>query len=59
MARELDDALLDLRFNQPEIGAHRAQDRGRCSRGARSSRREALLELAETDWFADEVCCCS
>ena len=42
--RELDDVLLDLRFNRPEIGRGRAGDAGRrgraCSPPTRALRRE-------------------
>jgi benzoyl-CoA-dihydrodiol lyase len=50
--RELDDALLDLRFNRPEIGVVVLKTRGDAQRV--SSADEALFANRE-DWFANEV----
>ena len=50
--RELDDALLDLRFNRPEIGVVVLQTRGDVSRVLAA---DAALAAARDDWFASEV----
>ena len=50
--RELDDALLDLRFNRPEIGVVVVQTRGEA---ARVLAVDAALEAAKDDWFVSEV----
>jgi benzoyl-CoA-dihydrodiol lyase len=50
--RELDDALLDLRFNRPEIGTVLLQTRGDLMRVLASDR--ALLDN-RADWFVNEV----
>src|SRR5712691_2358662 len=50
--RELDDALLDLRFNRPEIGTVVLLTRGEPSRVLAAD--EALWE-SRADWFASEV----
>jgi benzoyl-CoA-dihydrodiol lyase len=49
--RELDDALLDLRFNRPEIGVVVLQTRGEAARVLAA---DAALWASE-DWFAGEV----
>jgi len=49
--RELDDALLDLRFNRPEIGVVVLQTRGDAARVLAAD--AALRESG--DWFAGEV----
>ena len=51
--RELDDALLDLRFNRPEIGVVVLQTRGR--RRARARRRRGARRGERDDWFVREV----
>ncbi|MCC6522810.1 MAG: benzoyl-CoA-dihydrodiol lyase [Polyangiaceae bacterium] len=51
--RELDAALLDLRFNCPEVGLIVARTAGEPERVRAHDR--ALLALAETDWLAHEV----
>jgi enoyl-CoA hydratase/carnithine racemase len=48
--RELDDALLHLRFNRPGVGAHPAARRRRPEAGARA--RRALCDERRGDWFA-------
>jgi benzoyl-CoA-dihydrodiol lyase len=53
MARELDMALLDLRFNQPEIGVIVLKTLGDPALVEDHDAR--LMELARTDWFADEI----
>jgi len=53
MARELDQALLDLRFNQPEIGVIVLKTLGDPALVADHDAK--LMELARTDWFADEI----
>ena len=53
MARELDAALLDLRFNQPEIGVIVLKTLG--DPEAVENHDSRLMELAPTDWFADEI----
>jgi benzoyl-CoA-dihydrodiol lyase len=50
--RELDDALLDLRFNRPEIGVVVLATRGDIDRVLAADR---TLGDARGDWFADEV----
>ncbi len=50
--RELDDVLLDLRFNRPEIGVVVLRTEGDLQRVLASDR--ALWEARE-DWFASEV----
>jgi benzoyl-CoA-dihydrodiol lyase len=50
--RELDDALLDLRFNRPEVGTVVLLTRG--DRGRVLAADRALLE-SQSDWFAGEV----
>ncbi|PYQ21947.1 MAG: benzoyl-CoA-dihydrodiol lyase, partial [Acidobacteria bacterium] len=50
--RELDDALLDLRFNRPEIGVIMLQTRGEA---AKVQAADAALVAARDDWFAGEV----
>ena len=53
MARELDMALLDLRFNQPEIGVIVLKTLG--DSALVEAHDEKLMDLAKTDWFADEI----
>ena len=53
MSRELDMALLDLRFNQPEIGVIVLKTLGDPVLVADHDAK--LMELARTDWFADEI----
>jgi benzoyl-CoA-dihydrodiol lyase len=56
MARELDDVLLDLRFNRPEIGVIVLKTTGDAA--AVRAHDAALLSLAEgpnADWFAKEI----
>ena len=53
MARELDMALLDLRFNQPEIGVIVLKTLGDAALVEAHDAR--LMELARTDWFAEEI----
>jgi benzoyl-CoA-dihydrodiol lyase len=50
--RELDDALLDLRFNRPEIGVVVLQTRGDA---ARVRAVDAALDAGKDDWFVNEV----
>jgi benzoyl-CoA-dihydrodiol lyase len=50
--RELDDALLDLRFNRPEIGVVVLQTRGDAARVLAA---DAALVANRADWFAEEV----
>jgi benzoyl-CoA-dihydrodiol lyase len=50
--RELDDALLDLRFNRPEIGTLILMTRGDRARTLAADK--ALLDN-RSDWFASEV----
>jgi len=52
-ARELDAALLDLRFNRPEIGVLVLKTEGRPD--LVEAHDTTLLQLAETDWFAREI----
>jgi benzoyl-CoA-dihydrodiol lyase len=51
--RELDDALLDLRVNQLEVGVVVLRTEGAIEAVLESDR--ALLAAAEDDWFAREV----
>ena len=51
--RELDDALLDLRFNHPEAGVLLLRTEGDPEHVLASDR--ALLEAAREDWFSREV----
>jgi benzoyl-CoA-dihydrodiol lyase len=50
--RELDDALLDLRFNRPEIGVVVLKTRGD---GLRVLAVDAALHANREDWFVNEV----
>jgi benzoyl-CoA-dihydrodiol lyase len=50
--RELDDVLLDLRFNRPEIGVVVLRTRGELARVLAA---DAALAAAADDWFASEV----
>ncbi len=50
--RELDDVLLDLRFNRPEIGTAVLRTRGDA---ARVLAVDAALEGNRQDWFVNEV----
>ena len=50
--RELDDVLLDLRFNRPDIGVVRLRTRGDA---ARVLAVDAALEAGQDDWFVNEV----
>src|SRR5262245_24883391 len=50
--RELDDVLLDLRFNRPEIGTVVVRTEGD---PARVLAVDAALEAGRDDWFVDEV----
>ncbi|MBK8938953.1 MAG: benzoyl-CoA-dihydrodiol lyase [Polyangiaceae bacterium] len=52
-ARELDDVLVDLRFNQPEVGLVVLKTAG--DGAAVRAWDEALLTLAKDDWFAKEI----
>ncbi len=51
--RELDDALLDLRFNHLEIGLLVLETEGDPAAVIESDR--VVAQLAKTDWFAKEV----
>jgi benzoyl-CoA-dihydrodiol lyase len=51
--RELDDVLLDLRFNRPEVGVVVLRTRGDLGRVLAADR--ALVAAQATDWFAGEV----
>jgi benzoyl-CoA-dihydrodiol lyase len=51
--RELDDALLDLRFNRPEIGVVVLRTQGDPARVLAADR--VLHAAASSDWFASEV----
>ena len=51
--RELDDVLLDLRFNRPEIGVIVVRTEGDIGRVLAWD--SALARLAEADWFASEI----
>jgi benzoyl-CoA-dihydrodiol lyase len=50
--RELDDVLLDLRFNRPQVGVVTLRTRGDLSRVLAS---DAALVAHPDDWFASEV----
>ncbi|HVQ28781.1 MAG TPA: 2,3-epoxybenzoyl-CoA dihydrolase [Vicinamibacteria bacterium] len=50
--RELDDVLLDLRFNRPEIGTIVLQTRGDAARVLAA---DAVLHANRSDWFVKEV----
>jgi benzoyl-CoA-dihydrodiol lyase len=50
--RELDDVLLDLRFNRPEIGVVVLETRGEADRVLAADR---ALFASREDWFATEV----
>ncbi|HJS57514.1 MAG TPA: 2,3-epoxybenzoyl-CoA dihydrolase [Vicinamibacteria bacterium] len=50
--RELDDALLELRFNRPEIGVVVLKTRGTIDRVLAV---DAALEASRDDWFVSEV----
>jgi benzoyl-CoA-dihydrodiol lyase len=50
--RELDDVLLELRFNRPEIGVVVLETRGE---PARVLAVDAALEASKDDWFVNEV----
>jgi benzoyl-CoA-dihydrodiol lyase len=52
LARELDDAILHLRFNEPELGLIVIRTAGD---GRRASGYDALLEAAGAHWFIREV----
>ncbi|HKP29010.1 MAG TPA: 2,3-epoxybenzoyl-CoA dihydrolase [Gemmatimonadales bacterium] len=52
MARELDDAILHLRFNEPELGLIVLRTTGD---GGRATEYDALLETARDHWFIREV----
>jgi benzoyl-CoA-dihydrodiol lyase len=52
MARELDDALLDLRFNEPRLGVILLRTEGD---PARVLAHDAFLEAHASDWFVREV----
>src|SRR5262245_8798377 len=51
--RELDDVLLDLRFNRPEVGVVVLRTEGDAGRVLAAD--SALARAASTDWFASEV----
>ncbi len=51
--RELDDALLELRFNQLEVGLIVLETEGDPAAVVESDR--VIAELAKSDWFAKEV----
>jgi benzoyl-CoA-dihydrodiol lyase len=51
--RELDDVLLDLRFNRPEAGVIVLRTRGDIARVLASDR--ALRQAEKSDWFPAEV----
>ena len=51
--RELDDVLLDLRFNRPEVGVVVIETRGDAN--AVLAADKALLAASKEDWFASEV----
>ena len=53
MARELDDLILDLRTNEPEIGAWVLRTQGSAERVLACD--ALLLANAATDWLANEV----
>jgi benzoyl-CoA-dihydrodiol lyase len=51
--RELDDVLLDLRFNRPEVGVVVLRTEGDAQRVLAAD--AALARAAASDWFASEV----
>jgi benzoyl-CoA-dihydrodiol lyase len=51
--RELDDALLDVRFNRPEVGVIVVRTEGDAGRVLAAD--AALAGAAASDWFASEV----
>ncbi|MCB9585017.1 MAG: benzoyl-CoA-dihydrodiol lyase [Polyangiaceae bacterium] len=51
--RELDDAILDLRFNERQIGLIVLTTEGDAERVLQSDR--TIQKLAESDWFAKEI----
>jgi len=51
--RELDDVLLDLRFNRPEIGVVVVRTEGSIERVLAAD--QALWAASDEDWFATEV----
>jgi benzoyl-CoA-dihydrodiol lyase len=51
--RELDDVLLDLRFNRPEVGVLVLKTAG--DMGAVLEADRAIVAAAASDWFASEV----
>ena len=53
MARELDAALLELRFNQPEVGVIVLKTKGDAAQVEAHDAK--LLELSKSDWFANEI----
>ncbi len=53
MARELDAALLNLRFNEPEIGVLVLKTLG--DSALVQAHDQKLLEFAASDWFAQEI----
>jgi benzoyl-CoA-dihydrodiol lyase len=53
MTRELDDLILDLRTNEPEIGAWVLRTRGSAERVLAHD--ALLLANAATDWLANEI----
>jgi benzoyl-CoA-dihydrodiol lyase len=53
MTRELDDLILDLRTNEPEIGTWLLRTRGDAARVLAHD--ELLLAHAGTDWLANEI----
>jgi len=52
MARELDDAILHLRFNEPELGLIVLRTMGD---GSRAMAYDSVLEAARDHWFIREV----
>jgi benzoyl-CoA-dihydrodiol lyase len=50
--RELDDVLLDLRFNRPEIGVVVVETRGDIERVLEA---DQVLQHNQSDWFVSEV----
>ncbi|MDE2333792.1 MAG: benzoyl-CoA-dihydrodiol lyase [Rhodospirillales bacterium] len=52
LARELDDALLHLRFNEPELGLLTLASEGAVARVLAS---DALLETNKADWLVREI----
>jgi len=53
VSRELDDLILDLRTNEPELGTWVLRTRGDCGRLLAYD--ELLLAQAGTDWLANEI----